>query len=61
LFFQSFCAASYGAGGLLREYLDEEDVVDTIVEKRSHHATQQVIDILNNLLQDNGRDPVIIS
>jgi hypothetical protein len=58
LFFQSFCAANYGAMGLLEEYLDKQTVVETIEGKQNHSSTQQVIDLLNRILQDNGKEPL---
>ncbi len=58
LFFQSFCAASYGFRGVRENYLDVDDVVKVIEEKKEHKASLQVMELLNKLLQDNGRDPI---
>ena len=54
--FMAFCAANYGARGVIENYLNEDDVVDVIREKQQETATKQVRDLLTHLLRDNGRE-----
>ena len=57
-YFQSFCAASYGFRGLKEGYLEAKSVRTLINEKGSHKLAPQVKRLLNELLQDNGYNPI---
>ena len=54
--FMAFCAANYGARGVVENYLNEDDIVDGIRKRQHETAAELVQDLLIHLLRDNGRE-----